>query len=87
MQKGNINSQRKERAILVALRLKNTPIRLVDDLLDELRMLTETAGAEVVEVLVQHREKPDPATYIGRGKVEKLKNMVDAFDVDLVIFD
>ncbi|MCD6443277.1 MAG: GTPase HflX, partial [Thermotogae bacterium] len=39
------------------------------------------------EVLVQHREKPDPATYIGRGKVEKLKNMVDAFDVDLVIFD
>ena len=81
------NHEAKEKAILVALRLGDTPIQLVDDLLNELKLLAETAGAEVVDTLVQHREKPDPATYIGKGKLEKLKSMAEMFDVDLVIFD
>ncbi|HCZ06126.1 MAG: GTPase [Thermotogota bacterium] len=53
---------------------------------EELERLVETAGGEVVDVLFFTR-KPDPSTYLGKGKLEKLKALVDAYEAELVVFD
>lgn len=55
--------------------------------LDELRELADTAGARVVACLTQNRETPHPATYIGKGKVEELREIVRALDADVVVCD
>ncbi|HLF40524.1 MAG TPA: GTPase HflX, partial [Acidimicrobiia bacterium] len=55
--------------------------------LDELALLTETAGAEAVERAVQRRDTPDPATFIGKGKAEELAQLAEMLDLDLVVFD
>jgi GTP-binding protein HflX len=55
--------------------------------LAELARLAETAGSQVLEGLVQRRDRPDPATYIGRGKVEELSGVVAATGADTVICD
>jgi GTP-binding protein HflX len=55
--------------------------------LDELAALADTAGAEVVGRIVQRRSDPDPATFIGRGKLSELHGMVHAADARLVVFD
>ena len=57
------------------------------DPLDELAGLVETAGAKVVGRVTQNRPNPDPATYIGQGKVQEIKQFVDAIDADVVVFD
>ena len=59
----------------------------VDESLKELERLVETAGGEVVGRLVQRREKPDPAYYIGKGKLEELKALQADLQPTLVIFD
>ena len=59
----------------------------VDESLKELERLVETAGGEVVGRLVQRREKPDPAYYIGKGKLEELKTLQADLLPTLVIFD
>jgi len=53
----------------------------------ELAALAKTAGAEVIDMLYQKRDKPDPGTYIGSGKVGELKEIVQATGVDTVVFD
>ena len=55
--------------------------------LDELALLTDTAGAEPVEPVLQRRDRPDPATYIGKGKAEELRELAEALDIDVVVFD
>jgi GTPase len=55
--------------------------------LDELAALADSAGAEVVGRLVQPREKPDPTTFIGKGKLEELHGLVHSTDAGLVAFD
>src|SRR5499426_3740783 len=55
--------------------------------LHELRELALTAGARIVGEVVQRRQRPDPATYIGSGKVEELREAVLIEGVDVVIFD
>ncbi|MEX1207230.1 MAG: GTPase HflX [Acidimicrobiia bacterium] len=55
--------------------------------LDEIERLVDTAGSIVVERAVQKRPKPDPATYIGKGKAEELANIGRASDIDLVVVD
>lgn len=55
--------------------------------LDEMTGLAESAGTEVVGGVVQRRETPDPKTYIGKGKVSELKQMVEMHSADVVIFD
>ncbi|MCP4080878.1 MAG: GTPase HflX [Planctomycetaceae bacterium] len=57
------------------------------DPLDELAGLAETAGAVVVGSLTQRREKPDTATYLGKGKVDELERLVEFHAADVVIFD
>ncbi len=55
--------------------------------LDELRELAVSAGARVVDEIIQHRNRPDPATYIGKGKVDEVKEAVLIEGPDVVIFD
>ena len=57
------------------------------DPLDELSGLVETAGAAIVGRVLQRRQAPNAATYVGHGKVEELKQLVEATDADVVIFD
>jgi GTP-binding protein HflX len=52
-----------------------------------LKALAETAGSEVLDGLIQRRDKPDPATYIGSGKVIELRQIVVATGADTVICD
>jgi GTP-binding protein HflX len=58
-----------------------------DESLEELALLADTAGAEPVVRELQRRNTPDPATYIGKGKVEELRAVADALDIDVAIFD
>ena len=55
--------------------------------IDELEELAHTAGAEVFAKLIQKRDRPDNAIYIGEGKLWELKNICDSNDIDLLIFD
>jgi GTPase len=79
-------SGRRERAILVGVLLphsESTP----DDPLEELRGLAKTASLQIVGSLLQKRQQIDIATYIGSGKVEELKAIVEAEEADVVVFD
>ena len=58
-----------------------------EESLEELRRLTDTAGAEVVETLMQRRDRPDPATFLGKGKAEEVRAVVRATGADTVIVD
>ncbi len=58
-----------------------------DNAMAELKLLAETAGSEVLDGLVQRRQHPDPATYIGRGKVDEVREVVIATGADTVIMD
>jgi GTPase len=55
--------------------------------LEELGRLAETAGAEVVDRIVQRGRKVDPVTYIGKGKAEEIKQVIESTEADLAIFD
>ncbi len=77
-----------ERAILVGAPIKRSNARhLVHEHLDELARLADTAGAQVVATLTQQVDRPDPSTYIGRGKVEELKQLITEKEATVVIFD
>ncbi len=60
---------------------------MAENSLAELKALSETAGAEVLEGVIQRRESPDPATYIGSGKVQELRDIVVRTGADTVICD
>ena len=55
--------------------------------IDELRELAISAGARIIDEMIQRRDRPDPATFIGKGKVEELRELVVVEGVKLVIFD
>lgn len=77
----------RQKAFLVALAAPGTTDADVEESLDELALLVDTAGADVVGRSVQRRAHPDPATFIGPGKVEELAFATQELDVDLVVFD
>ena len=77
-----------ERAILVGAPVKRTNARHhMGEHLDELARLADTAGASVVGTLTQQLDRPDPSTYIGKGKVGELKEMIAEKDATVIIFD
>lgn len=78
---------RQERAVLVGVGLPDRPLEDYPSPLSELRGLAKTAGAEVVGDVTQNRQKPDSATYIGKGKLQELADVVAATDANVVIFD
>ena len=77
---------RLERVILVGVWTEGTAAD-AENSMAELALLAETAGSEVLDALYQRRDKPDPATYVGRGKVEGLREIVGATGADTVICD
>lgn len=76
-----------EKALLIGVVLPHTSHWEVDDNLEELKLLAETAGVEVVDKLIQDRDKINPAYFVGSGKVDELKRIINADDVSSVIFD
>ena len=76
-----------ERAILVALRLKGIADWVVNDHLDELTQLADTAGAQILGRFTQRMKNPDPATFLGKGKVRELADEIKHRSADSVIFD
>ncbi len=76
-----------ERAILVGLRKPTQNREAAQELLDELAELTRSAGATVVDTIMQQRKTPDGATYVGKGMVEEIKDRLEDEEITLVIFD
>lgn len=74
-----------ERCVLARMLTQDDVLH--DDPLEELRGLARTAGTEIVGGVVQKREHPDQATYLGKGKVEELRGIVEMYDAEVVIFD
>lgn len=75
-----------ERVVLVGVWTEGSS-QMAENSLAELKALAETAGSQVLEGLIQRRDKPDPSTYIGSGKVEELRKVVVATGADTVICD
>lgn len=79
--------QKEERAILVGVVDKTQTEEQVHEYLDELSFLAETAGAVPVKRFTQKLGHPDSKTFIGKGKLEELKNYITTRDIRVVIFD
>jgi len=77
---------RLEKVLLIGLWGEQT-LQEAENSLRELAALAETAGSEVLDGLLQRRPHPDPATYLGKGKAEELRQMVAATGADTVIAD
>ena len=75
------------RAILIGVKLRDNLMHETEESLQELRQLAETAGIEVVCETIQSRSLPNPTYFIGEGKVEELKPIVEELDADAIIFD
>ena len=75
-----------EKVVLVSVWTSGTQTD-AENALAELKLLAETAGSQVLEGLIQRRDRPDPATYIGRGKVSEVREVVVATGADTVICD
>lgn len=83
-------AQAQERAVLVGMEyngMLNTLGWTIEDSVEELKQLADTAGAQVVAKFMQKRSKPDPAFFIGKGKVQELALFVQQENIDLCIFD
>lgn len=80
-------SLEKERAVLVGLFGPDTPRWLAEEYLDELMLLADTAGADTVHKELQNRPHPDPTTYIGKGKLNQLKQICSEKNAEVLIFD
>ncbi len=82
-----IERSKREKIVLVAVMLPKQTEEQVDASLDELALLIDTAGADEVGRLTQRRDAPDHTWFIGKGKVDELREMCLAEDADTVVFD
>jgi GTP-binding protein HflX len=79
--------KKEEKAVLVGLIQKEQTEEQVNEYLDELAFLAETAGAITIKMFKQRLQHPDSRTFVGKGKLEEIKQYVAAKDIDMVIFD
>lgn len=86
MEQGKIQSEY-EKAVLVGLILPEQSEARLDEYLEELAFLTNTAGAEVAKIFKQRLPHPNSSTFLGKGKLEEVRAYVELNDIDLVIFD
>ncbi len=84
---GLIDRAFREQIVLVGVQLAERTADEVDANLDELERLVDTAGADSVERIVQRRDAPDPATFVGRGKADEILDASLEHDADTVVFD
>ena len=80
-------SQSSERTVLVGLITPDVSETQAEEYLDELAFLSETAGAEPVARFLQRLDTPNPATFVGKGKLDEITEYVSAHEVGLAIFD
>jgi len=83
------NDKKINRAVLVGLNAHNLTKEenATESSMEELSALLETAGGQTVGVVTQSKDSPDPRTFIGEGKVQEVKELVEAVGADMVIFD
>jgi len=77
----------REDAILVGLATREVSKEKVQEHLDELEMLADTAGANTIFKIMQDKSKPDSAFYIGKGKAEEIAELAELNKINLIIFD
>ena len=77
----------REKIVVVGVTIPPETVEETEASLDELELLIDTAGADVVDRVQQRRQSPDPPTYVGRGKAEELREVALATDCDTVVFD
>ncbi len=77
----------RERIVLVGMTTEGQTPDDTEASLDELELLVDTAGADVLDRVIQRRDRPDPATFVGRGKVTEILDASLAIDSDTVVFD
>ncbi len=77
----------REKIVLVGVTVPPEREEETERHLDELALLVDTAGADEAARVLQRRDRPDPATYVGRGKAEELRELSVAVDADTVVFD
>ncbi len=82
-----IDRRIRERIVIVGVVMYPHTVDEVEASLDELALLVDTAGADVAARVVQRRDSPDPATYIGKGKAHELHELSETVDADTVVFD
>ncbi len=79
--------EKRERAIIVGVVRKHNNRWTTEEYLEELALLADTAGADVVEKVLQDRDTIDPAYFIGRGKVRELRGLAKQMNVNVILFD
>jgi GTPase len=77
----------RERIVLVGVAVPPETVEEAEAHLDELALLVDTAGADEAARILQRRDAPDPATYVGKGKAEELREISQSVDADTVVFD
>lgn len=82
-----IGTRKEERAVLVGLVHKTQTEEQVKEYLEELAFLAETAGATAVKRFMQKLPHPDSKTFVGKGKLEEIREYVSSKNIDIVIFD
>jgi GTPase len=84
---GFLDRSFRERIVTVGMVRPGSTAELVEASLDELDLLLDTAGADPLVRIVQKRDRPDPATFVGKGKVDEILEAALAIDADTVVFD
>jgi GTP-binding protein HflX len=82
-----IERDKRERIVLVGVAIPPASLDEAETSLDELAALVDTAGADEAERVLQRRDSPDPATFVGAGKAAELRELSEATDADTVVFD
>ncbi|MGH9061016.1 MAG: GTPase HflX, partial [Acidimicrobiales bacterium] len=77
----------RERLVLVGVAIPPVGLEEAEAGIDELARLVDTAGADEAARVLQRRDRPDPATYVGKGKAAELHELSEAVDADTVVFD
>lgn len=82
-----INNRPEVNAVLVGIIQKEQTEELVTEYMEELKFLAETAGANAIRTFTQKLSHPDSRTFVGKGKLEEIKNYISNKNIELVIFD
>jgi len=86
-ERGLIDRSFRERIVLAGVSLEGIDKEITESSLEELERLVDTAGADAVAVIVQNRQTPDKATFVGNGKAHEIRSVSEEYDADTVVFD
>ncbi|MBW6478698.1 MAG: GTPase HflX, partial [Bacteroidales bacterium] len=87
MQKNIVTAKEKEKVALVGVIMGRQADEIVKEYLDELEFLVDTAGGITLKRFTQKLDRPDKATFIGKGKLEEVSEYIKENEVDILVFD